>query len=1312
MVVTLRSSAREPRAEAARAHGPSAGLFDYSSSDEGDGDRGDQTWVPSGPEGFDMSAKSPPGSPMEADETAAPGKNVEFNLGAGSFTPKTSRRSRSNARSGHARGSRRAASPMSPTPPPPSGSDSPESPSVASFFDRDVSWPVRSGSRTRDGGLQGGPRRSASTPTPTTHANASGATPESGASKPSTTTPFPERTGVFGDMSPFGSPPNAAGSPGPPDVTFHGFGARDVSTGDGARGTPRAPEPFAAAKKPSSDAAPPVTEFADLSFNLGSGGGRRASGASARRRGSTRGVSPGASPGKAKKGPPIGASAFASGAASVFPRARPETNAGGGAAPFQFTPPPPAPSPSAFPTFGDAWTTVGAPFAPGAFAPGSGDPKPAAGRSKRTPKKKLSASARAASFASTPRSPTEAAKDRIPPSIFAPSSSSSSPPASPATASRRSPLRRANRPQKSASPTPSPPSSPMDILRERVASVNLGGGDAPDSAAAAHRAAAAGAANVSFTFSNAHASSPFGAARAGPPASEATRLKEAGNAAFKAGRYQAASANYDEALERMAREFPTEPVPEALRDACLADEADTPLTKRACFVAGGRDAAVCYANRAAARLMNVNDAARREKSAPEGTVAGDARAPATRRALAAASDVRAALGDCRAALAADPSFRRARLRAGTCLMRLGAFEGARAEFLLAAEGDAGGTAAEARRLAEDAARGAALVDRLTRADGGALASLRRHCVDGASVGARRVKARVLRAAEGDGGFDADGDDDFASDASDDASSKTELFDVDTSAGGSRAPRMSVAATARDVLRSVRDISAVAPHCAAVAEAKARALLWEGRFGAAEAAADAEGLGGAAHRRGGGAPRDASLAEASPRAFASETGAEAWRARVRAAARFATGDLAGAVAALTSRGESRAARDDGDGGGPGGGGSGSPAVDPEPDPEPETVMNDDARLVAARAAEALEAAERGAFAALLRAASAAHTLRAQGNAEFKAKAYARAAETYSRAVDAVADAPGGALSAAFAAVCLCNRAAAAHAEGRAADALADCGRALALNPARVKSLSRRAQLYAETRMHDAAADDLRRLLATLGLGETTAGGAEEKRLKNASSRAALADAAAGAETFSSEARDGVAARLREARAATRGAPVPDHVAVLGLRAVLSSAPASAGAVADSDVKKAYRRLALKHHPDKSCAGLPGWADAEALRRDADAVFKLVGEAHAALASAEKRRAFDASDRKARAASGGRASSSSAADFGFSTFARDAARHASSRGGGSRGGARRAGGAYRDGGGGGFYGDWFGEDNRASGRGAYRPRRSGGGGGYKT
>ena len=1300
MGVTLRSSTREARAADASAHAP---LVDYSSSDEGDGDRGDPTWVPSGPEGFDVSSKSPPGSPMEADETNAPGENVGFNLGAGSFTPKKSRRPRSNARSGHTRGSRRAASPMPTTPPPTAGSESPESPSL-SLFDN-VSWPVRPGSRTRDAATEGGPRRSASTPTPVTHASASG-TPES--IPASTATPFKKSPGVVDDASPFGPEPNAAGSPDPRDRPFRpfeGFGVRRDST-QGLDTSAPEPSFFAAAKKQEATATPPVTEFSNLSFNLGSGGGRRASGASARRRGSTRGASPEASPGLAPRvegnpareaPPPVGASAFASEAASFFPRARPETNA----PPFRFTPPPPAASPPTFPTFGDAGprggpfaaTAAGA-FAPGAFAPGSSDPKPATGRTKKTPKKKPSASARAAPFAPTPpdRSPTEAAKDRIPPSIFA-AASFSSPPASPATASRRSPLRRASRPQKSASPTPSPPSSPMDILRERVASVNLGRGDAPDSAAAAHRAAAAGAANVSFTFSNASSD---------PRASEATRLKEAGNAAFKAGRYQVASANYDEALERMAREFPTEPVPEALRDAWLADEADDERgAGRASFVAGGRDAAVCYANRAAARLMNVNDATRR--GAPEGikSVAGDARAPATRRALAAASDVRAALRDCRAALAADPSFRRARLRAGTCLMRLGAFEDAHAEFLIAAEGDAGGTAAEARRLAGDAARGGALVDSLTRVDGGALASLRRRCVEGASVGARRVKTRVFRAAEGSGRLDGS-----LEDEDEDA--------LDPSNGSPSKKNGSPATTARDVLRSVRDVSAVAPHCAAVAEARARALLWEGRFEDAAAAADAEGLGGAAHRRGVCAPRDASLADASPRAFALETGGERWRARVRAAARFATGDLAGAAAAMEASGGDEEPLPFGGDDDDAFGGSVSKSSNA-------SVMNDDASLVAARVARTLEAAEKDAFADLIGAARAAHALRVQGNASFKAKAYARASEMYSQAIDAVADAPGGALGAAFAAVCLCNRAAAAHAEGRVADALADCGRALALNPARVKSLSRRAQLYTESRMHDAAADDLQRLLATLAPATRVSAGEENENERRA--RAALADAAAGAETLDktslADLRDGVSARLREANAAARGAPTPDHAAVLGLRSPgASSASASGlglGPVADSDVKKAYRRLALKHHPDKSRAGLPGWADAEALRRDAGAVFKLVGEAHAALASAEKRRAFDAADRKARNARD---------DFGFSTFARDAARHAASRrggggspGGGSagtgyRGGYRRAGGAHRDGGGGSFYGDWFGEDNRASGRGAYRPRKSGGGGGYKT
>ena len=95
----------------------------------------------------------------------------------------------------------------------------------------------------------------------------------------------------------------------------------------------------------------------------------------------------------------------------------------------------------------------------------------------------------------------------------------------------------------------------------------------------------------------------------------------------------------------------------------------------------GRDVAVCYANRAATRLM----------LAAESTAAGGG----VRRGVAgknvnafengdvnknknAAAETRLALADCRAALRADAGFDRARLRAGTCLVRLGAFAAAEA----------------------------------------------------------------------------------------------------------------------------------------------------------------------------------------------------------------------------------------------------------------------------------------------------------------------------------------------------------------------------------------------------------------------------------------------------------------------------------------------------------------------------------------------------------------------------------------------------------------------------------------------------------
>ena len=154
-------------------------------------------------------------------------------------------------------------------------------------------------------------------------------------------------------------------------------------------------------------------------------------------------------------------------------------------------------------------------------------------------------------------------------------------------------------------------------------------------------------------------------------------------------------------------------------------------------------------------------------------------------------------------------------------------------------------------------------------------------------------------------------------------------------------------------------------------------------------------------------------------------------------------------------------------------------------------------------------------------------RAEGNALFKAGKYAEASAAYTAAVAAASSHP---LASATTATTLCNRAATAHAEGRLVDALADCGRALALNPAHAKALSRRAQIHAELRLWDAAVDDLERLAAMVAL---------------ATSRpSAAADAGSGADRVDAES---TTTRRADAKIAARSSRVPDHTRVLGLRA---------------------------------------------------------------------------------------------------------------------------------------------------------------------
>ena len=58
-----------------------------------------------------------------------------------------------------------------------------------------------------------------------------------------------------------------------------------------------------------------------------------------------------------------------------------------------------------------------------------------------------------------------------------------------------------------------------------------------------------------------------------------------------------------------------------------------------------------------------------------------------------------------------------------------------------------------------------------------------------------------------------------------------------------------------------------------------------------------------------------------------------------------------------------------------------------------------------------------------------------------------------------------------------------------------------------------------------------------------------------------------------------------------------------------------ALSEDDIKKAYKKAALKWHPDKHSAG------EEAQREEADKMFKDIGEAYSILSDPEKKRRYD-------------------------------------------------------------------------------------------
>lgn len=228
------------------------------------------------------------------------------------------------------------------------------------------------------------------------------------------------------------------------------------------------------------------------------------------------------------------------------------------------------------------------------------------------------------------------------------------------------------------------------------------------------------------------------------------------------------------------------------------------------------------------------------------------------------------------------------------------------------------------------------------------------------------------------------------------------------------------------------------------------------------------------------------------------------------------------------------------------------------------------------------------------------LKNAGNKAFQCGKHTEAVEHYTAAIlNSVESRP-------FAAVCFCNRAAAHQALGKISDAIADCSLAIALDGSYGKALSRRATLHEMIRDYEQAANDLRRFISVL-----------QKQSQETNQQSDTPLGKGGSREHLKEARDRLSSMERKAN---KGTPL-DFYLILGVEAT-DNAP---------DIKKAYHKAALKHHPDKAGQFLARSesADEGRLRKeiadkihvDADRFFKMIGEAYAVLSDNSKRSTYD-------------------------------------------------------------------------------------------
>ncbi|KAI3471716.1 hypothetical protein Pfo_028366 [Paulownia fortunei] len=235
------------------------------------------------------------------------------------------------------------------------------------------------------------------------------------------------------------------------------------------------------------------------------------------------------------------------------------------------------------------------------------------------------------------------------------------------------------------------------------------------------------------------------------------------------------------------------------------------------------------------------------------------------------------------------------------------------------------------------------------------------------------------------------------------------------------------------------------------------------------------------------------------------------------------------------------------------------------------------------------------------------LKRSGNEAFNSGRYTEAIEDYTAAISKSFE------SRPFMAICFCNRAAAYQSVSQIVDAIADCSLAIALDENYQKAISRRATLHEMIRDYKQAAYDLQRLISLLESQSQTK--TQQYDSQSRSSGGSVRDLRRARRRLS----------LVEEKA-KKEIPL-DLYLILGIKA----------SDAESEIKKAYRKAALRHHPDKagqvlvrSDVGDDGtlWKDfGEKIHKDADRLFKIIGEAYAVLSdpSKEMRNIYRDSDR---------------------------------------------------------------------------------------